>query len=171
MWNENGLLTVTGGKLTTFRLMAHEALESIRARLPGKPSLDPKQRVFDAPPDLISEGKISLQRLRLCGRYGADAAELINAAPDDLQPIGETATLWGELRFGARAEGVIHLDDLLLRRVRLGLLLPQGGLTFMDRIRAIAQPELGWSDKCWAKEVDDYVHIWKSGYYLPNADR
>ncbi len=170
MWNENGLLTVTGGKLTTFRLMAHEALESIRARLPGKPSLDPKQRVFDTPPDLIAESKNSLLRLRLCGRYGADAAEMIHAAPDDLQPIGETATLWGELRFAARAEGVIHLDDLLLRRVRLGLLLPRGGLTFMDRIRAIVQPELGWSDDCWAKEVEDYARLWESCYHLPNAN-
>ena len=170
MWDESGLLTVTGGKLTTFRLMAHEALESIRARLPRKPTLDSKRRVFDVPPDLVSEGKISLQRLRLCGRYGADAAEMIHAAPDDLLPVGETATLWGELRFAARAEGVIHLDDLLLRRTRLGLLLPQCGLTFMDRIRSVVQPELGWSDERWAKESENYVCLWKSCHHLPNAN-
>ena len=46
-------------------------------------------------------------------------------------------------------EGVVHLDDLLLRRVRLGLLLPHGGLADMDAIRAIAQPELGWDDARW----------------------
>jgi glycerol-3-phosphate dehydrogenase len=72
--------------------------------------------------------------------------------------------LWAELRWAARDEGVVHLDDLLLRRVRLGLLLPQGGLSIMERIRTIAQLELGWSDDRWAQEVSDYTILWNRCY-------
>ena len=50
--------------------------------------------------------------------------------------------LWSELRLAARSEAVVTLADLLLRRVRLGLLLPNAGLDQVAKIRAIAQPEL-----------------------------
>ena len=48
------------------------------------------------------------------------------------------------------------LADLLLRRVRLGLLLPNAGLDELPKIRAIAQPELGWDDAKWEREVKAY---------------
>jgi glycerol-3-phosphate dehydrogenase len=75
--------------------------------------------------------------------------------------------LWAELRWAARNEGVVHLDDLLLRRVRLGLLLPVGGLPWLELIRAIVQPELGWDDERWAEETAVYANQWHSHYYLP----
>src|SRR5574341_936985 len=166
IWNESGLLTVTGGKLTTFRLMAHDALEAVRARLPGHPRLDARQRMLAEPP---ASGLLAFldpaTRLRLLGRYGADMPDLIAAvAPGDLEPIGGSVALWAELRWAARAEGVVHLDDLLLRRLRLGLLLPQGGLAHMDRIRAIAQPELGWDDEQWEREAAAYADLWRRFY-------
>ncbi len=61
---------------------------------------------------------------------------------------------------------VLHLDDLLLRRVRLGLLLPNGGLDQMPRIRGIVQPELGWEDARWESEVAAYRELWKSSYSI-----
>ena len=52
--------------------------------------------------------------LRLFGRYGADTPDLLQAAqPDELQPIDGAPSLWAELRWAARDEGVVHLDDLL----------------------------------------------------------
>jgi glycerol-3-phosphate dehydrogenase len=80
--------------------------------------------------------------------------------------IPSTPYLWAELRHAARAEGVIHLDDLLLRRVRLGLLAPNGGMDLLPRIRAIVQPELGWGDLRWEKEVGEYADLWKRAYAL-----
>ncbi|MDO9348436.1 MAG: glycerol-3-phosphate dehydrogenase C-terminal domain-containing protein [Anaerolineales bacterium] len=82
------------------------------------------------------------------------------------KPIGESPSLWAELRWAARAEGVVHLDDLLLRRVRLGIVLPGGGLGQMDRIRKIVQPELGWDDKRWKEEAAAYERVWQA-YYSP----
>ena len=64
---------------------------------------------------------------------------------------------------------MVHLDDLLLRRVRLGIIAPQGGLPLMDRIRAIAQPELGWDDERWHVEAMNYMRLWKESYSMHNA--
>jgi glycerol-3-phosphate dehydrogenase len=99
-------------------------------------------------------------RMRLIGRYGADAPALVAAATKDELDAGVlpgTNTLWAELRWAARAEGVVHLDDLLLRRVRLGLLTPGGGRSIMGQIRDVVQPELGWDDERWQAEVARYV--------------
>jgi glycerol-3-phosphate dehydrogenase len=67
----------------------------------------------------------------------------------------------------ARSEAVVNLEDLLLRRVRLGLLLPRGGLDQLAEIRRIAQPELGWDDARWEREVNAYEATWKKAYAPP----
>ena len=150
LWSEDGLLTVTGGKLTTFRVMARDALKAVR-KAGGRRIRAVDSRALDTPADL--EPLPSLDpalRLRLAGRYGQEAPELVRvAASSELSPIDERIAhraMWAELRWSAREEGVIHLGDLLLRRVRLGLLLPRGGLDQMASIRAVVQSELGWDD-------------------------
>jgi glycerol-3-phosphate dehydrogenase len=89
------------------------------------------------------------------------------AQPGELEPIAGTQILWAELRWAARSEGVVHLDDLMLRRTRLGLLLPKGGVTLLPNIRAICQPELGWDDVEWEAEEAEYLALWKKYYSLP----
>jgi len=169
LWQEQGLLTITGGKLTTFRLMAHTALQAVARRLPGRIKLEGQQRMLDLTPgeETINVDLSRAARLRLLGRFGAQAQSLVAAAhPEDLLPVGNTATLWAELRWAARSEGVIHLDDLLLRRVRLGLLLPEGGQNEMERIRHTTQLELGWDDDHWKMEEQAYTRLWKHSYSL-----
>ncbi len=168
LWNEKGLLTVAGGKLTTFRLMAHDALQKVQARLPGKPEFDPQLRVLAEPvADLpLSEGLEPAARLRLLGRHGRNASGLLAAAQSgELAPIPGSANLWAELRWAARSEGVVYLDDLLLRRLRLGIVLPEGGMPLIEQIRAIVQPELGWNDERWQDEVLAYAALWKKCYH------
>lgn len=188
IWQENGLLTVTGGKLTTFRQIARQALEQVCPRL-GEGSEMVQQQLTrlhdDAPvflpprpldevvPDAgaaMSLGHLSEEaRRRLLGRYGNEAAGLVAAAqPGELAAIPGTPALWAELRWSARAEGVAHLDDLLLRRVRLGLLLPHGGADQLPRIRAICQPELGWDDARWEAEEAAYRALIAAAYGLPD---
>ena len=169
LWNENGLLTVTGGKLTTFRLMAHDALQKVQARLPGNPKFDPEQRVLAETTESVQmPSSLSPRaRLRLVGRHGARLPALIaSAQPGEWEAIGGSYALWAELRWAARTEGVVHLDDLLLRRTRLGLLLPHGGLDCLENIRTIAQPELGWNDDRWGAEASQYVGLYKKCYHL-----
>jgi glycerol-3-phosphate dehydrogenase len=105
---------------------------------------------------------------RIIGRYGAAAETLVNGIPpEERETIPGTNTLWAELRWACRAEKVVHLDDLLLRRVRIGLLLPYGGVEFLERIRTIYQEELGWDDIRCREEERAYLDLWKRCYSLP----
>lgn len=170
IWQENGLLTITGGKLTTFRLMAHQALRAVRRRLPHRRSIARGSHVIDqTPSDLLADASIEPgTRLRLIGRYGPDAAPIVGAAkPGEMDPIQHTPSIWAELRWAALSEAVEHLDDLLLRRLPLALTLPRGGLPLIDQIRRIAQPELGWDDKRWEEEVAAYERLWKECHSIP----
>jgi glycerol-3-phosphate dehydrogenase len=92
--------------------------------------------------------------------------EMEAAQPGEIETIPPLPNLWAELRWAARTEGVVHLDDLLLRRVRLGLLLPRGGLDIIESVRTTVQGELGWSDQRWMEETERYRKIWKD-YYSP----
>jgi len=168
VWSEDGLVAVAGGKLTTFRAIALDALASVRAQLPAwRDELHPC-RVFAPPPDACHERLCGARLRRLKGRHGAATGALLAAAgADEFELIPGTETLWAELRWAARAEAVQHLDDLLLRRTRLGLQLKQGGAALMPRIRAICQPELGWSDARWQIEERSYAALWHSHYGLP----
>ncbi|CAN0554732.1 unnamed protein product, partial [Laminaria digitata] len=58
----------------------------------------------------------------------------------------------------------MHLDDLMLRRTRLGLILPQGGLSCLPRLQAEVGPSLDWSEQRWAAEVQRYRQAWQRAY-------
>jgi glycerol-3-phosphate dehydrogenase len=170
IWDENGLLTVSGGKLTTFRIMARDALKAVRRHL-GHIPFDPDIPVLDPLPaeaeQILADTNLPPgQCLRLLGRYGLNSARELCTGKVDLDFIPNTAYIWAELRQAARSEGVVHLDDLLLRRVRLGLLLPNGGQDQMPRIRGIIQSELGWDDFRWQVEEKSYVELWNRAYRL-----
>ncbi len=173
IWEENGLFTVTGGKLTTFRLIALDVLKSIRSRLPEMPEPKHDMPVLNQVDQLLP-GCDDLRdacRMRLLGRYGADALTLVNSAqPGEMEAIPGTDYLWAELRWAARAEGVCHLDDLLLRRTRLGLILPQGADSILPMVKQICVAELSWSEDQWQHEQSEYLSLWKCCYSLPDHD-
>ena len=145
IWHERGLWTVTGGKLTTFREIAREAVDKLLLALP-RPAMKAEKRGRFAPPPMGARwGELDvLERRRLAGRYGTWTPALVDAARDgELERIPETWFLWAELRHAARVERVVHLEDLMLRRVRAGLILQEGGVEHLPRIRGICQAELG----------------------------
>jgi len=81
-----------------------------------------------------------------------------------------THTLWAEIPYTARREQVRHLSDLLLRRVRIGILCPQGGIEHIERIRKLCKKALGWSDLRWEDEINMYNGLWRSAYWLPSEE-
>jgi glycerol-3-phosphate dehydrogenase len=169
VWHEKGLLTVTGGKLTTFRVIALDALKAIADQFAQLATLDRQAIPALAQATLPTTSLSAANTQRLSGRYGAAAPALVAAAQvGELEVIPGTRTLWAELRWAARTEAVLHLDDLLLRRVRLGLLLPEGGAALLPQIRTISQAELGWDDLKWENEVQAYVALWHRYYSLPD---
>ena len=129
---DGDVLTVVGGKLTTYRAMAEETVDAAVARLGrGAP-----RSVTARLPLLGAAPRPALARVdapaRLVARYGTEAPAV---AALGAEPVvdGRPETV-GELRFAVRAEGARTVADLLDRRTRIGL-VPA------DRARAVAAAE------------------------------
>ena len=167
LWQEPGCVTLAGGKLTTFRPQAIEVLKACAPML-GRTLNDDGAPVFAVVPPLVIPGLSSYQWRRVAGRHGRALprlAQLLEQLGHDT--VGATDTLWAELALACDTEMVLHLDDLLLRRTRLGLLLHAGGEAFLPAIRQLCQPRLGWDDARWQQEEQRYRALWQRQHGLP----
>ncbi|MGB4594869.1 MAG: glycerol-3-phosphate dehydrogenase/oxidase [Anaerolineaceae bacterium] len=164
VWDEHGLLTITGGKLTIFRIMAEDTLKVVSAKL--EQPLKPLNQWFkpvhrDSKPNRIEAATWNY----LLARYGDAIQPLLETAnEEELLPIQPLANTLAELRYAARNTAVEHLDDLLLRRVRLGMLLPDGANEVLGTIKPIVQSELNWDERRWQEEVNRYRAIYDGAY-------
>ena len=194
--DEQGLVTITGGKLTTFRVNALDALRHAAPYLAAAPQRggfaptlaagdesgldaapmsadDFDYRAGDAifAPQAESPALAALPhglRSRLVGRFGHHTPALLReAARADLETVAGTATPWAELHWALRHEQVRRLDDLLLRRTRLGLLLPAGAAALLPRLEPVAREALRWSAGQWRDECDRYARLVARCYSVP----
>lgn len=166
IWDERGLLTVTGGKLTTYRVTALEALAAARDRLPGGLRLDARAPILDPAPVPARPAEA-----RLAGRYGAAYERMRQELPDaDFTAVPGSVTAWAELRWALRREAVTGLADLLLRRTRLGLVLPDGATRLLDDVGALCRAELGWDESRWQREREDYLAHWREAHAVPRQE-
>ncbi|GAA5204111.1 glycerol-3-phosphate dehydrogenase/oxidase [Microbacterium jejuense] len=115
----SGVLSVVGGKLTTYRRMAEDAVDAVIRRDPSFPSHPSTTRSL---PLVGAWPRARLGEIaaapRLLRRYGAEAPYVARLAGGPGGACGVTAQ---ELEWGVRVEGALSLDDLLDRRTRLGL--------------------------------------------------
>ncbi len=172
VWVDNGLVSVSGGKLTTFRLIARDTLRAAQPFLPGIPFSDSDEQLFEYPSVTPhSLGVSDLRRgQRLIGRYGQPAQQLVqDASPQEMQKIAGTEFCLAELRWSCRNEQIVHLDDLLLRRTRLGLILRNGAAELFPAVKNICQQELGWSEAQWQSEQQRYQKLWQQHYFRPDS--
>lgn len=170
LWVEQGLLSVAGGKLTTWRAMAEEVVDLALGLLPPErarqaaPCATAGTPVGHlAPPDLA---------LRLAAAHGIDppvAAGLarrlgglawtacaLARGPEDLRPLLDgtdlcAAEVRGHLRHGA----VTRLDDLLLRRARFGLWDPPAARALVPLLAPLFREELAWDVERWEREMEE----------------
>ncbi|MGY1689004.1 glycerol-3-phosphate dehydrogenase/oxidase [Geodermatophilus sp. SYSU D01105] len=126
------VLTVVGGKLTTYRAMAEEAVDAVVARLDRRAPRSCTARL----PLVGAAPRVALDRVdappRLVARYGTEAPAVAALGGEPVVE-GRPETV-GELRFAVRAEGARTVGDLLDRRLRIGL-VPA------DRARAVPVAE------------------------------
>ncbi|WP_188195094.1 glycerol-3-phosphate dehydrogenase/oxidase [Nonomuraea sp. SYSU D8015] len=164
----DGLLSVVGGKLTTFRTLAEHAVDEVGRRLgrkarsrtrglglPGRPPEGPAEhaRAFER-----SSGLPAAESRRLTRVYGARAgrvADLI-AASEPLSLTVATGVRAGEVAFAIREEEAVTLADVLARRTMIGL-EPDLGQGAMDAVAAACAAELGWDDAETARQKAAYV--------------
>ncbi|HSP65390.1 MAG TPA: glycerol-3-phosphate dehydrogenase/oxidase [Candidatus Deferrimicrobium sp.] len=118
---DGSLVTVVGGKLTTYRRMAQDTVDRVVARHGGPPSRTASLPLVGAGPG-PQAGDVPA---RLVRRYGSEADAVARLAAQDpalLEPVfAGSHVLVVELLFGVLHEGALDIDDLLDRRVRLGL--------------------------------------------------
>ncbi|KZL05418.1 Aerobic glycerol-3-phosphate dehydrogenase [Pseudovibrio axinellae] len=172
VWDDEGTITVTGGKLTTFRVMARQVLEKSTEYLPHLDMSQLGEHVF-APETSMPDSKVfaalsEAEKKRLKGYYGTDLEALIATTSE--QALSRTcgiSYLWAELEWAAMHEDVVHLDDLLLRRTRIGLVLYEGGKALTGELEAGLRDKLGWSMEKWQDEWSRYQKIWQDHYSLP----
>ena len=170
IWREGGLLTVTGGKLTTFRLIAVDALKEahrMEPRLPDPDAEAPVLETFD--PGRQIPGIDAETARRFWGRYGEAAPHLAARFPDLLRPVPGTPYLLAELAWAAGREPVCHLDDLLLRRFRFGILLADGGESLLPELKPLLREPLRWSEERWNEEAGRYRRIRAAAHGLPKG--
>ncbi|GAB6887725.1 glycerol-3-phosphate dehydrogenase/oxidase [Desulfothermus okinawensis JCM 13304] len=164
---KNGLILVVGGKLTTFRKIAIDTLRYVRKCLPSPGSYNNFNHIltrFPWHPDCNLDEKVIF---KLLGRYGFDSPNFFKELREKEQKILYDHRIVGEIRWSVRHEAVVHLDDLMIRRSRLGLVKRDGGIEYFPLIKPIVQEELGWDQDRWEQEKERYIKIWRQYYYLP----
>ncbi|MCW1884246.1 glycerol-3-phosphate dehydrogenase/oxidase [Luteolibacter flavescens] len=159
--SESGLITITGGKWTTYRKMAEDVidraadfagLEEVPCRTAGLP-------VHGATTEEIAESNLR--------PYGSDAARI--------HDMGDTARLHpsleltaGEVRWHAREEMARTAEDVLARRSRSLLLDARGSMDAAPAVAAILAEELGRDGEWQSRQVEDFRRL-ASGYLLGGA--
>ncbi|MHB1064792.1 MAG: glycerol-3-phosphate dehydrogenase/oxidase [Georgenia sp.] len=167
-----GLTVIAGGKLTTYRVMAEDAVDFAlgAARAAALPSLTASTPLVGAE-GLRSatrrSGTIARERgwtaervQHLLGRYGSEIADvlaLIDADPTLGEPLQHAPEyLRAEVAFAVTHEGALHVEDIVQNRVRLEIETPDRGASAADEIADVAAPVLGWDDATRAAEAAAY---------------
>ncbi|GGS25019.1 MULTISPECIES: glycerol-3-phosphate dehydrogenase/oxidase [Actinokineospora] len=168
-----GLVAIAGGKYTTYRVMAADAVDAAAVDLPGR--LQPS--ITDQVPLLGADGYHALvnqadllaarhslhpYRVRhLLDRYGSLLHEVLELAadrPDLLKPLDAAPDyLRVEAVYAASHEGALHLEDVLARRTRVSIEYPHRGVDTARQVADLMGDVLGWDEATRVREVEIYL--------------
>jgi glycerol-3-phosphate dehydrogenase len=153
--SESGLITVTGGKLTTYRRMAADTVDAVVDTLGrGGRSRTTRVRLRGA------EGFEAVADDHLASRYGSEARTvqaMVAADPDLGRPLVPSLSyLRAEAVYAARYEMAHTLDDVLSRRTRALLLARDESAALAGDISALIAPELGWDEGEAAQQAETF---------------
>jgi glycerol-3-phosphate dehydrogenase len=163
----DGLISIVGGKLTTYRHLAEQTVDRVaklqhlrlpdcrthETMLPGATGLDQARTALQEL-QLLSEAGVT----RLLAVYGGRAADIAGLCADNKKfaatlDAGQSV-LAAEVIFAIRYEFARTLSDIVFRRLMVGLDADQGRPLY-DVIAELAATELGWSAEVVARELRD----------------
>lgn len=144
VWQANGVISVSGGKLTTFRQIALDALKAAA--------------IID---DKAHQEAIAGKNSR-CFNHQIDTPAQLN---HPLQPVAQGTELEQQVKWILQHEMVQHLDDLMLRRLRMGNMQADGGKAALEIIKPLCQQLLGWDEARWDSEQQRYAQILQQYYH------
>jgi glycerol-3-phosphate dehydrogenase len=163
-----GLVVVAGGKYTTYRVMAadavNEAARMLDARVPELPLVgaDGYRALWNQRLALAANAGIHVARVEhLLNRYGSCIHELLDMIRENralAEPLpGADDYLAVEARYAVTHEGARHLDDVLARRTRISIEAWDRGVAAAPAVAALIADELGWSEEDSKREVEVYL--------------
>ena len=177
-----GLVTVVGGKLTTFRQLAQDAVDDVLRRLgrtdvgcstgsrplPGAVGYAP-DRLHE---ELVGRGASAAVASRLLSVCGSAAREVWALAESD-QSLAVvvhpgSSMIGAEVVHAVTREHAVTLSDVLARRT-LTAFEPGHGLESLDGILAVLTPVTGWDDARTAEEIEGYRE-WLSHLAIPDPE-
>ncbi len=168
-----GLVAIAGGKYTTYRVMGEDAIDAAAEFVPTRvaPSITEKVPLVGADGyfALVNQTEhvgahygLHPYRVRhLLDRYGSLISEVLSTAdgkPELLEPITDAPVyLKVEAVYAAAAEGALHLEDILARRMRISIEYPHRGVDCAREVAEVIAPVLGWSAEDVDREVNTYL--------------
>jgi glycerol-3-phosphate dehydrogenase len=168
----SGLISVAGGKYTTYRVMAKDAVDMAARGLPGKVPRSCTERIplvgapgyqsfWNRRQSLARETGLHVARIEhLLERYGSRIEELlaiIEERPELAEPLeGAPGHLAAEIRYAASHEGALHLDDVLTRRTRISIETFDRGVSAARSVAQLMGEVLGWDEPTRAREIEHY---------------
>ena len=168
-----GLVAIAGGKYTTYRVMGEDAIDAASEFVPARvaPSITEKVPLLGADGyfALVNQAErvgayygLHPYRVRhLLDRYGSLIGEVLAMAedkPELLGPITEAPVyLKVEAVYATAAEGALHLEDIMARRMRISIEYPHRGVDCALEVAEVVAPILGWDADDIQREVDTYI--------------
>ena len=167
-----GLVSVAGGKYTTYRVIGKDAVdlaakelgfkvaESVTERTPIL-GADGYHALANQVPALARRYNLDEKRIEhLLGRYGSLISEVLAPAAEDaslLEPIpGAESYIWAEARYAVTHEGALHIDDIVSRRLRIAIEFADRGVAAAQPIAEFVAPLLGWDQSDIEREVSHF---------------
>ncbi|WP_278265025.1 glycerol-3-phosphate dehydrogenase [Nocardia sp. AG03] len=167
-----GLFVIAGGKYTTYRVMAADVVDAVAARLGGDipASTTDTLPILGATgyPEMLAEAATLAASVglpadtveHLLGRYGSLTRELLDLVSTDhtlrQRVPGAPEHIAAEIVYAVTHEGALHLDDVLTRRTRISIELPDRGLAAAPDIARLMAPLLGWDEETTDAEINRY---------------
>ncbi|CAM2922820.1 glycerol-3-phosphate dehydrogenase [Mycobacterium intermedium] len=167
-----GLVAIAGGKYTTYRVMAADAVDAAAEFIPARvaPSITKKVPLLGADGyfALVNQTEkvgatrgLHPYRVRhLLDRYGSLIDEVLALAVKDSSLLGPITEAPGYLKvealYAVVAEGALHLEDILARRMRISIEYSHRGVDCAREVAEIVAPVLGWSPSDVEREVANY---------------
>ncbi|MEO3787782.1 glycerol-3-phosphate dehydrogenase [Actinocorallia sp. B10E7] len=168
-----GLVMIAGGKYTTYRVMAKDAVDAVVHGLDGRvaPSCTDRitlaggtgyQALWNSRYRLAASSGLHVARIEhLLRRYGTlieDLLGLIAERPDLAGPLaGADDYLRAEVVYAATHEGARHLNDILSRRTRISFETWDRGLSAAEEAATLVAPVFGWSQEETKRELEHYA--------------
>ncbi len=152
--SSHGVVTVTGGKLTTYRRMAQDTVDVVVTRLGESPRrrrcITKSLPLMDATTKTRDPVTLALPHARLLGRYGTasgDVLALADGRPELLEPMIPGLPYTGaEVLYAAREEMAGTLDDVLSRRTRAMIQRAQPTMDAAPAVATLIAPDMGWDE-------------------------